>query len=400
MENIECPLCCCSKQKYTIFKRDNVFASVAVLCTFEMSKLFKEDSSIQLLQCGECGFIFNQAFSFDNIEKVYSQNNLYYQQKNFTNRLSKHILSIRDFLMKYGNKEDIFLEIAPGYGDLLFLLSKEVKKYYSVDPSASSLKYCKAENVVHICEFFNDAIKAKIKDKIQFIIFRHVLEHVENPNVFLKSVVDIIEKNGYIYIEVPNAENIFRFSRFTDIYHDHCGYFQKGTIIKIMQYYGCELIDSVNFFEDKYIGLLFKKNNKQKNCKEYFTMYDENTKKILNNNIEYINKLLSKYECIGLYGGASQSNALLNYLDIDNSKKIKKAFEIDRDKVGKYLINSKIPIEFPSKKTLKDLDCIVMCMNIHETFVFQNEIIRFVENNKFRGDVIKMANSIELVKFI
>ncbi|MFY4755324.1 methyltransferase domain-containing protein [Campylobacter jejuni] len=91
-------------------------------------------------------------------------------------------------------------------------------------------------NLKHIQGFFNFNIsKDKLEYKIDFIIFRHLLEYINIPLSFLKDVVKLLENNGIIYIEVPNIEEIIKHKRFYDIFNDHCGYYQKNVLINIFR---------------------------------------------------------------------------------------------------------------------------------------------------------------------
>ncbi len=46
----------------------------------------------------------------------------------------------------------------------------------------------------------------------------------------------------------------------------------------------------------------------------------------------------------------------------------------------------------PSENSLKNLDCIIMVMPICEDIVFEREIVPFIQNRFFKGDVYKTAN--------
>ncbi|WP_252972765.1 methyltransferase domain-containing protein [Campylobacter helveticus] len=108
---------------------------------------------------------------------------------------------------------------------------------------------------MHLRSLFDDEkLRGNLKHKIDFVIFRHLLEHIDIPREFLESVVRFLENDAMIYIEVPNAEEIFESKGFYEIRHEHCGYWDKATLL------GCELVESVEYYEKQWIGLFFKKN--------------------------------------------------------------------------------------------------------------------------------------------
>ncbi len=174
--------------------------------------------------------------------------------------MSNNIKIIKDKCLKYIDKNSTCLEVAPGSGDMVNALAHEVKFIYTVDPSLVSLEIENVNNLKHIQGFFNyDILKNKLEHKIDFIIFRHLLEHVNTPLDFLKNIVKILENNGIIYIEVPNIEEFIKHGRFYEIFNDHCGYYQKNVLINILQTLGCEFIDEIFLYREQHMGLFFKK---------------------------------------------------------------------------------------------------------------------------------------------
>ncbi|WP_279176750.1 class I SAM-dependent methyltransferase [Campylobacter insulaenigrae] len=354
---------------------------------------------LEIIQCFNCGYMENIAFDAYEMQKMYMDKN-YYQTKNFTLRLSSHILEIKNSIMTHAKKSDVFLEIAPGRGDLVLALAEEVKFIYTIDPSQSSsnIKQMK-NNIKYIQGFFDkDFLDQHIKEKIDCVIFRHLLEHIYEPAKFLKDVVDYLDEDGMIYLEVPNAENIFRYRRFIDIYHDHCGYYQKASIVKVMYEMGCELIDEVEYFNGQHLGLFFRKTKNPLRELE-LVVINNGIKKSFENEIRRLNDICKKYNRIGIYGAGVQAHTLINHLSYDNLLKINYAFEINEDKIGKYMLNSDILISYPKQEILRDLDCLIMAIPSHEEYAYENELLPLIKKFQFQGDIIKTAKGIECLIF-
>ncbi|MFN1208354.1 methyltransferase domain-containing protein, partial [Enterococcus lactis] len=111
----------------------------------------------------------------------------------------------------------------------------------------------------HIQGFFNfNTLKTTLKDKIDLIIFRHLLEHINTPFHFLSDVAKLLKNDGLVYIEIPNFSKSVQYSRFYDIYNDHCGYYSKNTIINKRI---CQKINELNL--TKIIYSIITKNNKK-----------------------------------------------------------------------------------------------------------------------------------------
>ncbi|EGK8114004.1 hypothetical protein IO358_001713, partial [Campylobacter upsaliensis] len=108
--------------------------------------------------------------------------------------------------------------------------------------------------------------------------------------------------------------------------------------------------------------------------------------------IASINNIMKNYKSIGIYGAGGNSNTFLNSVDDCNLMKIVKAFDKNEKKWGKFLQNTNIKIVEPSENSLKNLDCIIMVMPICEDIVFEREIVPFMQNGFFKGDVYKTAD--------
>ncbi|EAK9927794.1 class I SAM-dependent methyltransferase [Campylobacter jejuni] len=401
---LKCPLCNKNSEFKSVFFKDRVFASGDV---FEFKPLKylgdrdygKGNCIMDLKQCCKCGYIYNFAFDKDKMMQVYSSDT-YYQQKNFTLRLNENLLNIKEKIKTHADQNSVFLEIAPGLCDLLLILAKESKFIYSVDPSPMSFIADQLDNITHIQDFFNvKSLKSQIKHKIDFIIFRHLLEHIETPRKFLEEVVEFLEIGGKIYIEVPNTLEIFEHKKFYELFHDHVGFFQKNILINIMSHLGCKIIDSHFIYEEQWMGLFFEKISEKRIQNLPFKIF--NDEKYFVESIERLNNYLLNYENIALMGGGIHSNTMIEFIEERNLKNIKVCFDANPEKQGRYLQNSEIEIVLMNKANLENIDCILMCVPLHEDNVFKNEILEYIKNGLMSNlkAVVLTAKEIKLIKF-
>ncbi len=306
MKNLKCPLCEELTHTKRVFYKDRVFASSDIFNFQARRKLGDEnyargDCTMDFQQCLECGFIFNHAFNLAKMKEAYTSEE-YYQQKNFTPFLSKTILKIKDKIRSLAQEDSVFLEIAPGHCDLLRALARESKFIYSVDPSPSAFGYSKPENSFHIKDFFNaKRIKEQTKHKVDFIIFRHLLEHIETPGEFLKDIVDFLDFGGKIYIEVPNALEIFEHKKFYEFFHDHFGLFEENVLVNALRTLGCELIDKIFLYEEQHMGLFFEKKRDLAPQVLPFELFKDEF--LFDESIKKLNAYLANYESIAIMGG-------------------------------------------------------------------------------------------------
>jgi hypothetical protein len=81
------------------------------------------------------------------------------------------------------------------------------------------------------------------------ILLRHVLEHVQDPMVFLSALRDANNGGGLVYIEVPCFEWILSNSAWFDIFYEHVNYFRLSDFSRM---FAC-LIESGHLFGGQYL---------------------------------------------------------------------------------------------------------------------------------------------------
>lgn len=351
----------------------------------------KGDNTITLVQCQDCGYVYNLTFDLEKISQEY-QSKGYFSRKIVSKAMSNVIKTIKDKCLKYIDKNSVCLEIAPGGGDMVNALINEVKFIYTVDPSLVSLEIKNVNNLEYIQGFFDcDILKSKLEYKIDFIIFRHLLEHINTPLDFLQNVVNLLENNGIIYVEVPNFDELIKHNRFYEIFNDHCGYYQKNILINALQSLGCEIVDEIFLFREQHVGLFFKKISKPQILNKLnFNFFDNNVSTLFQKNIAKLNKFLCNYNNITIYGSGAHGNSIITF--IDHPEKIKKCFDLDKRKQGMYLQNSSIIIQEPNIENLKDVEIIVIAAPLYE-----KEIIKSLREKGYKGNIIATEKEIKIL---
>ena len=378
-----CPLCE-SENLQAIFEAKDAFISVAELShkPFSLEKTkekhkFKGDLKIKLFQCKDCAYTFNALFNEEKMNKAYFSGS-YITPRAISGAISKFIESLSAKIKTYAKEDDVFLEVAPGGCDLLFALAKNSKFCYSIDPSFTPEILLKdLKNVSHIRALFSyKEVANKLKHKINFIIFRHLLEHLKEPARFLKDIVRLLEDDGIIYVEVPNMLELTKNKRIYEIRHEHVGYHQEANLIKVFESLDCGLLESFSIHDEQWLGMFFKKGLKtKKELKPVF--FGANLNKDFYDELERLNISLKPYKNIALYGAGSHANSLLSYLSLENCEKISRAIDKDERRENTYLLHSDIVVKTPSVESLKGVDCILMATPAYEDVIFKNEILAF-----------------------
>ncbi len=384
----QCPLCKSENIKENLYEKQKVFTSIGKLYLNPNTKSIT--SSINLCQCQDCGYIYNKNFNIENIQKEYSSDD-YVLKKNISAVMSSKMKAVIKTIEPYINNKTIALEIGCGNGDLSCILAPKVKTLFAVDPAKEAKFLSSIDNILFINAFFTaENIAPYINCKIDVIILRHLLEHIDKPTELLNTIDKYTKLNSVVYIEVPNADEIISSARFYDIFHDHFAYFERNTLLNKMQEFGFELVDETYYHKNQHMGLLFKKTMKYIS-KQTITLYDCIDFDKFNDNINRLNQILSSYNKIAIYGAGAHGNSILNYLTDENKNKILFAFDRDTTKQDKYLQSSNIQIVEPVKNYLSNIDVIVMASSLYEDEIVDN--LRQI----YEGDIILTATEIRIV---
>jgi SAM-dependent methyltransferase len=92
----------------------------------------------------------------------------------------------------------------------------------------------------------------KINRKFGVVFHFGVLEHVEEPEVFLRHCFNNLTENGVLVFAVPNCEPYITEGDTSMFIHEHYSYFTRESIIRVVEYSGGEV-----FQIDVVLGMLF-----------------------------------------------------------------------------------------------------------------------------------------------
>ena len=103
------------------------------------------------------------------------------------------------------------LDVGAGLGVFVYQMKKLGWDCLAIDPDKTSATHiAETAQVRSICADFRSSqeIKRLLEDEGPFnlITFNKVLEHVADPIGFLRNTNEILSSDGYVYIELPDAE--------------------------------------------------------------------------------------------------------------------------------------------------------------------------------------------------
>ena len=166
------------------------------------------------LECLSTGsLIANPRPSRSDLSKFYknSKSNEFWYEKFFLPKLKQRIkFTIKpkiNYLTKnfksYQKKK--IIDIGCGSGDFLICLKKKWRyaKLYGLEPASKMSRKFKNKDIV----IFNNVIEEfKTKTKFDLVTCFELFEHVYDPGYFIKSLRNILSKNGLLFLSTLNAK--------------------------------------------------------------------------------------------------------------------------------------------------------------------------------------------------
>lgn len=183
---------------------------------------------IDLAVCEACALVFNRSFREDSITYAPGYENALHFSPRFR-AFAEDLCN--DLVARYDLVGRDVVEIGCGDGHMLALMAKRgVRSATGFDPSAAGKPSPSAETPgVHIIpEYFR---AAQLERPFDFILCRHVLEHLPHPFAVLRDVRAAIGKRDCpVYFEVPNAQWMLESGSMWDVIYEHVTYWTPASL--------------------------------------------------------------------------------------------------------------------------------------------------------------------------
>ena len=207
---------------------------------------------IDLVICGNCGHVYNRAF--DPSKTQYSRH--YENSLHYSPRFNAYAESLAARLVdRYELRNRTIVEIGCGKGDFLNLLCKlGENRGIGFDPSYEDDRLTEVDRGRF--EVIRDYYSDKYSDiGADIVVCRQVLEHIENPRMFLTSIRKAVENQGRVpfVFEVPDAMYTLRDLGIWDLIYEHCSYFTVLSLVRLFALSGFNPVSVSTEFGGQYI---------------------------------------------------------------------------------------------------------------------------------------------------
>lgn len=218
------------------------------------------------------------------------------------------------------------------------------------------------------------------KDKYDTIIHSHVLEHIYDPQEFIKCQSSLLDIGGKLIFSIPNMCVMLKNAYTNCINFEHTLYFDEKHIEFLLESNGFGIIEKEYFKDDHSIFYCSEKKNVNSNI-NFGGLYKQNSEFFGNyinkhvNDVKNINEQINSSKVpVFLFGAHVFSQYLINFgLDVS---KIKFVLDNDRNKQDKRLYGTNLICKSPH--ILKNYDS---CILILRTGVYNDEIKKDILEN-------------------
>ena len=230
----KCPVCKHTKILEKFLGKSTITGYV---CKTAKESINQPIFNIKINFCLNCNVLFQSLVRGAEkiLKNIYTNHQTIFRNSKFYQKYYQELIKIVKSSLDV-NKENKIIEIGANDGSFLKKLSSKIKaSFFAVESSKIVKKYF-PKNILLLNNFFNLELANKIKKKyksMDYIIVRHVLEHIKNPIFFFKLLNKISNPGTVMLIEVPYLLSIFKYKRFENISYSHLVHYNIKSMISL-----------------------------------------------------------------------------------------------------------------------------------------------------------------------
>jgi|GEM_PF-636823 2-polyprenyl-3-methyl-5-hydroxy-6-metoxy-1,4-benzoquinol methylase len=321
---------------------------------------------IDIVGCSDCGHLFNRLFDPDLATHAYARSPV-------TNvpvhpSMNTRLENLFAWLDGSNLRGSHILEIGAGSGQLARLFADVGACVTLFEPSLGLKADAFPEPNITLHSHEYTGLGARPSADI--VLCRQVLEHIEEPNLFVAMIAADTKPGGLVYLEVPNSGYITDYAAVQDLHAQHVHYFMPENVISLAACHGLEMVRT-QFIKDQHdVGILFIR----KNCDTPLVSkcsYDMGSLKCRLQEREraYHNAIAKQHGRLALYGATMQGSVFFGLVENDNQF----TCVLDDNSMNyDFVLRGRaknLLIMPPNKAVLADLDAIVITAYLHDTAI-------------------------------
>lgn len=360
-------------------------------CDRALNPAFMKSAPMTLTFCRDCSFVQLRETVNPDIYQEYSFTGRY------TQTYSNHLTRVAKYLVNNFNMvKKRVLEIGASDGSLLKLLKNfGVATVVGFEPSK---KLCQEADKDLDCindYFTKDSIEKYEIGMFDCVIMRHVLEHLNDPHAVLEAISQCTEFGSVLVIEVPDIKRIFQKKIYSNVFHEHLGYFSNETLQSLTKKHGFDLVESknVNIHGGSMLAVFKRAEPSPVNSISATALTLDDCREFSNLIYDYYNKIkllveseYRKHHIISGYGASHRTFIILGNSGI--AEYVSSIYDQNEQLDNKLLCGFNIPIHLTPKLANKHPDCIIIF-----AISYEDEIIELLRKKyNYKGKIVSIKN--------
>jgi len=343
-------LLCKNKKLRKIFSLGNLFVS-----NFVQKQNIKSGVKgiLKLMYCSKCTLIQLSHLAPQQI--MYKR--FYWYKSGVTKTMRQGLRNIFTESLKYANlkKNDVVLDIGANDGTLLKSYKEKNFTTIGCEP-AKNLKNLLKKNCDYALNDFwskeklNKILTKNKLNKPKIITAIGMFYDLEDPNKFMKDVVDSLHDDGVFIAQLMCLKSMIEKNDLGNICHEHIEFYSLKSIKYLFEKNGMEIFkmeeNEINGGSYRIYCRKINNGSIKLPSENVLKLMKGFIKRVKNNKkltVNFINKKVRENKKIYLYGASTKGNTVLQYYGLDY-KKIPFAAERNPDKWGRYTIGTGIKI--------------------------------------------------------
>ncbi|AXK79054.1 methyltransferase domain-containing protein [Pseudolabrys taiwanensis] len=198
---------------------------------------------LHIVRCDSCGHLYNAAFDPLGADDLYGAFVL--TNVPVSPSMVKAVEGTAESILRHAKPRPVVLEVGGGGGALSMLLAETASEVHLVEPSRalSPDRFAGTKVTFHQSMFPTTTLTGKVFD---VIVCRQVLEHIPDPNPFLKSLRAQISDDGIAYIELPSAEYIYVNRSVVDFHYPHVHFYRQPHLEALFARAGFAVVETID----------------------------------------------------------------------------------------------------------------------------------------------------------
>lgn len=309
--------------------------------------------ALRIERCMTCGFAWNSAFDPALLE--YDAD--YENNQSLSPAFDRHLDDVAAAIAQHVGQGSAIAAVEVGCGQGYFLdrlarvFGSRLAALVGYDPAFRGESpippLASVEPVA-----FNGETCGRVGGVPDLIVTRHVIEHIADPLVFLRTLRQVSRAGTAIAVETPNLQWILDGAVAHDFYYEHCSLFDPDSLRFAMETAGFEVSSITPGLGGQYLLALGHAANDVKPAPR---RTNPDNARYPERRAGYIDRWRSTFamdrragEKIALWGGASKAVTLALLLDRGASD-ISLAIDINPARDGSFMPLSAIPVVRPEK---------------------------------------------------